>query len=210
MTPRRVEDHDRVRLVVSRAELETEIAGRIESAQDILARQINSWDELSQLERDFATWDEFNVEMLRTRFSTEEVADRYRRASFGGSVRDPARQEVNIRKSFDEQVRKLESISGTMSFYENVFDKMSDAMSSNGPCGDKIFIVHGHDGNVKSEVADFIQRTSGTRPVILHEQLSHGSSTIIEKFEENAAEAGFAIILLTGDDVGGVKGGATQ
>jgi hypothetical protein len=65
---------------------------------------------------------------------------------------------------------------------------------------DEIFIVHGHD-DAKNEVALFIRR-AGLKPIILHEQPNSGR-TIIEKFERYAGSAGFAVVLLTPDDVGG-------
>lgn len=63
-----------------------------------------------------------------------------------------------------------------------------------------IFIVHGHDDGSKEAVARFLER-QGIRPIILHEQLNRGK-TIIEKFEEHASKVGFAIILMTPDDMG--------
>jgi predicted nucleotide-binding protein len=39
-------------------------------------------------------------------------------------------------------------------------------------------------------------------PVILHEQ-PHAGRTIIEKFEDHGGSAGFAVVLVTPDDVGG-------
>ena len=65
---------------------------------------------------------------------------------------------------------------------------------------DNIFIVHGRDGPAKTEVARFIE-TAGLRAIILHEQANAGR-TIIEKFEAHGGEAGFAVVLLTPDDVG--------
>lgn len=44
----------------------------------------------------------------------------------------------------------------------------------------------------------------GLDPIILHEQ-PDGGRTIIEKFEENSSEVGYAIILLTADDEGKAK-----
>lgn len=41
----------------------------------------------------------------------------------------------------------------------------------------------------------------GLKAVILHEQEDYGK-TIIEKFESNASDVGFAIVLLTADDMG--------
>jgi hypothetical protein len=64
-----------------------------------------------------------------------------------------------------------------------------------------IFIVHGHDGTAKTEVARLIER-AGLNAVILHEQPNAGR-TIIEKFEAHGGAAGFAVVVLTPDDVGG-------
>ncbi|WP_353049724.1 nucleotide-binding protein [Exiguobacterium sp. s193] len=66
----------------------------------------------------------------------------------------------------------------------------------------KIFIVHGHDENLKSEVALFVER-QGLESVILHQQAS-GGKTIIEKLEERS-DVGFAIVLYTPCDVGRVS-----
>ena len=63
----------------------------------------------------------------------------------------------------------------------------------------KVFIVHGHDNNLKNEVALFINRL-GLEEIILHEQTNRGK-TIIEKFEANS-NVGFAIVLYTPCDVG--------
>lgn len=63
-----------------------------------------------------------------------------------------------------------------------------------------VFIVHGHDEAAKHEVARFIDKL-GLRPIILHEQASGGSKTVIEKFE-HFSDVSFAVILLTPDDTG--------
>lgn len=71
---------------------------------------------------------------------------------------------------------------------------------------DKVFIVHGHDGEAKAKTARFIERL-GFQPIILHEQASKGM-TIIEKIEEYSNEVNFGIVLYTPDDMGNVKGEA--
>lgn len=63
----------------------------------------------------------------------------------------------------------------------------------------KVFIVHGHDGEARETVARFIERI-GLDAVILHEQANKGR-TVIEKVEANS-DVSFAIVLLTPDDVG--------
>lgn len=63
----------------------------------------------------------------------------------------------------------------------------------------KVFIVHGHNDALKTKVARVVEKM-GLRAIILHEQEDYGK-TVIEKFEENAEDIGFAIILLTADDL---------
>jgi len=64
----------------------------------------------------------------------------------------------------------------------------------------KVFIVHGHDALARTEVARTIEKV-GLEAIVLHEQPNEGK-TIIEKFERDASQVGFAIALLTPDDVG--------
>lgn len=66
----------------------------------------------------------------------------------------------------------------------------------------RIFIVHGHDEAPRETVARYIAAI-GLEPVILHEQANRGM-TIPEKLTANS-NVGFAIVLLTPDDVGRSK-----
>ena len=66
----------------------------------------------------------------------------------------------------------------------------------------KVFIVHGHDGELKQSVARIIEK-QGIEPIILTEQANQGK-TIIEKFE-NYSDVGGAICLFTADDFGRSK-----
>jgi predicted nucleotide-binding protein len=66
----------------------------------------------------------------------------------------------------------------------------------------KVFVVHGHDNEMKESVARFLERID-FEPIVLHEQAS-GGDTIIEKFERHA-DVAYAVVLLSPDDVGAVK-----
>jgi predicted nucleotide-binding protein len=66
----------------------------------------------------------------------------------------------------------------------------------------EVFIVHGHAEGPRESVARFVERL-GLRPIILHEQASEGR-TIIEKIERHS-EVGYTVVLLTGDDRGGLR-----
>ena len=68
----------------------------------------------------------------------------------------------------------------------------------------RIFLVHGRDEGAKNTVARFLEKLD-LQPVILDEQANRGL-TIIEKFESHS-DVGFAIVLLTPDDEGALRGG---
>ncbi len=63
----------------------------------------------------------------------------------------------------------------------------------------EVFIVHGRNKGAREKVARFLERLE-LKPVVLHEQPNEGR-TIIEKFED-FAHVGFAVVLLTPDDIG--------
>ena len=64
----------------------------------------------------------------------------------------------------------------------------------------KVFVVHGHDEAAKEGMARFLEKI-GFEAIILHEQAS-GNRTVIEKIEAHS-DVGFAVVLLTPDDIGG-------
>jgi predicted nucleotide-binding protein len=63
-----------------------------------------------------------------------------------------------------------------------------------------VFIVHGHDTNVRNEVELFI-RSIGYEPIILCKRADKGN-TIIEKIEHEAKNVCFAIVIYTSCDLG--------
>lgn len=69
----------------------------------------------------------------------------------------------------------------------------------------KVFVVHGRQNAAKEAVSRFLQHI-GVHPVILHEQPNAGR-TIFQKFQDVADEADFAVVIMTPDDVGGLKEG---
>jgi predicted nucleotide-binding protein len=82
-----------------------------------------------------------------------------------------------------------------------------EAFADAGLSLNRVFVVHGHDSKAKEEVARFLSRL-GLEPVILHEQPNKGR-TIIEKFEDHS-DVGFAVVLLTPDDLGGLNESTPQ
>lgn len=66
----------------------------------------------------------------------------------------------------------------------------------------KVFIVHGHNNEIKQSIARFIEKL-GFEAIILHEKTSAGK-TIIEKLE-HYSNVGFGIVIYSADDLGKKK-----
>lgn len=192
-------------LTAPRAQLHTELQKQIDAGQRLRTREINDVPALKQLKADYYTWDEYNYELLRRRFSDDSVATRYRGVSFGVGSDSPAEQLRYVQEDIDQDVRKLMSLQQQLELYG---DPTGDARAqSTKTIGDGIFIVHGRATGPKEEVARALERL-GAKPIVLHEQANAGR-TLIEKFEQHAKAVGFAIVLLTADDEGGPAGTGT-
>lgn len=103
-------------------------------------------------------------------------------------------------KTAGDQLRHYLKSEATVSSAAAIFPANTKAPTpkDNG----KVFIVHGHDGKVRDKVANLIKKL-GLEPVILHEKANQGM-TLMEKFIKHA-DVGFAIIVMTADDVGKAK-----
>jgi predicted nucleotide-binding protein len=71
--------------------------------------------------------------------------------------------------------------------------------------GRDVFIVHGRKDGPRDAVARFVERF-GLKAIILQEEAS-GGRTIIEKVEHHSEDVGFAVVLLTAEDRGGLMDG---
>jgi predicted nucleotide-binding protein len=72
-----------------------------------------------------------------------------------------------------------------------------------------VFLVHGRDHGTRETVARFLEKAGPHEVIILDEQADSGQ-TLLEKLEKHISDNKYAVVLLTGDDVGGVKGESDQ
>ncbi len=68
----------------------------------------------------------------------------------------------------------------------------------------RVFVVHGQDETARTAVVAFLE-SLGLVGVVLHEQPNMGRH-LLTKFIDEADLATFAVVLMTDDDVGGLKG----
>lgn len=65
---------------------------------------------------------------------------------------------------------------------------------------DSIFVVHGHDTHALSDLEQYLIDL-GVKPVILS-RIGGAEQSLLQKFFRSAADARFAIVILSGDDLG--------
>lgn len=196
-------------LTVARADLETQLAERRAIGQELIDRQIGSEAELVDARKLYRTWDEYNTTLLRRSFTTTKPADVYSAepAFFVYGGEPPFHEKVDdFRGDIGGRMRRLDSLVAQLPLYESDSTPKASLASVAEPTGNGVFIVHGRADGLKQTVARAVHKLTGTEPIILHEQADMGR-TIIEKFEDHASEVGFAVVLLTGDDTGGLSGG---
>lgn len=192
-------------LTVPRSQLDEELADRIAKGNELLEIPVRAGPELEQARGKYYTWHDYNEMLIKRSFTTSAPALTYAeqlRFVFGGGL--SLEEEYNdFHEDVTARLRRLESLREQLPLFAEAPNVAgpAPARAVAGPTGTQVFIVHGHSEAVKQSVVRTVQRLTGVEPVILHEQPDRGR-TIIEKFEGEAADIGFAIILLTGDDEG--------
>lgn len=120
----------------------------------------------------------------------------------------PSSNEVK-HSAWISAVGRVNNLINTIKEEIELFDAAADAHraepSANPTASSSVFVVHGQDEELKQSVARTIERL-GLDPVILHEKPNKGR-TIIEKFDDYS-KVGFAVVLLSADDVARAKDGA--
>jgi hypothetical protein len=68
--------------------------------------------------KEFASWDSYNMKLLRHRFSTDEIASQYDSAWSLSEDSDPYQMVRSLRGTIESQLGKLESLRGRLIVYE--------------------------------------------------------------------------------------------
>lgn len=189
-------------LIKPRVDVAIFLQNQIFSAQKILDKEIRTDDELHDAEREKTKWHKFNSNYLMNCFNTDCIAKEY------DSVNTPDltinssiyQKTKSFKMSLHRLIDHLESIKDGLSFFQENLEQEAFSIEKQSFKTNKIFIVHGHDETLKHKVARFVNKLE-LEAIILDEQANEGM-TIIEKFEQHAKNAGYAIVLLTHDDMG--------
>ena len=194
-------------LALPRQEIKEKLAARVEKGREIQAMEIGSESDLDHARNLQKKWHDYNAELLTRCFDVESIANSYASVyGYGPLVMNASlNQRIDgFREGIDSQITELESVVERLELIpESSPEPQVGSRNNSSPGGKSIFIVHGRDEAAKVSVARFVEKL-GLSAVILHEQPNRGQ-TIIEKFEASASDVGFAVVLLTPDDIAAQK-----
>lgn len=160
--------------------------------------------QLQNLEDKFNKWDEYNYELIKFAFKTPAnqylitYSSKGRQGVYTGDedMLELYREEISQKMAYMESLKEIITLVPYDSSYKTVEKAKTTEIKVHSK---KIFVVHGHNELMKQSVARVVSKLK-LEPIILHEQ-ADGGKTIIEKFESNAEHIGYAVILLSADDL---------
>ena len=151
----------------------------------------------------FQAWHMQVSRFLANNFGKESIEyENFQKTRFRPSVW-AGNEDALVRACFDGLCTTRNVLT---TYLDDFSDENAPAENSQGtiakPNLSKVFIVHGHDGELKEAVARLIEKQE-LKPIILAEKTNEGK-TIIEKIEQHS-DVGAAICLFTPDDEGKEK-----
>lgn len=205
----------RPQLTVALADAQEMVQRRFQEA-DQLADQLRSAATDAAVDawwRDYRVWDDFNRRWLAQIDASGVLAGEYARVmpsliSLG--TRDTIMQrKQRAEDELNQQRTRLRSIATGLPLYgSSAPEGAGEAVVRDLDGRPQVFVVHGHDKAVREAVARTIERV-GLEAVLLREKPNQGR-TLLEKLIDHAVPAKYAVVILTGDDLGGAKAATQQ
>lgn len=174
-------------------------------------KHMNSYDKLKKLIQtanelldkrvtadlpEFKTWHASALRFLTNEFGENSIeVTNFKKTRFQCALFDDEQQRIWCSNGLKATIPTFEELLSDLDEDDENTPKNDSKINNN-----KVFIVHGHDGELKYKTAELLRKL-GVEPIILHDQ-PNSCKTIIEKIEDFGSEASAAIILFTPDDVG--------
>lgn len=155
---------------------------------------------------EYNKWNGFNTEMLKRSFTNDggEYLERYN--TCGQFLAYTNINQVDFLKSLiKKRIDELQTLETQLKLIPVVDGVKEEEKEKTKRNMNQIFVVYGHDKQMKLEVEAFLKNELNLDVIALDEQPNHGK-TIIEKLEHYSKNAGYAVILMSPDDTMEVDG----
>ena len=200
----RMVDTSGAMLLIPKKEFQDQLIARIKIGEELLARQVQTQSQLNLAQKEYEIWNDQNSILLKQSFNDPQneykVGYDYINVK-GGFFSSNSFEEIKMYLTQDlkikvEYLTKLVEKLPKIKYKERkvtVYKTEIKEITSNN----KVFIIHGHNDEIKSDVTRILEKL-GIEPITLHEKTNENLIEIIE----NNADAAFAIVLLSDDDLG--------
>lgn len=195
----------------SRQETDRLVAEAIQAGREVDALPTETSEEVRRFRDRYLAWESRTEAVLQSSFNasgflTNSPADDFNAASLRlldlkvSATVIPLERVPEVHGVIAERLRVLVSVRERLDLYESAEDALPPASSGESP--GVIFLVHGQELAAREQVRRFVERATGIDVVVLDEQANEGED-LLGKLLAHALRAAFAIVLFTGDDVGG-------
>lgn len=174
------------------------LKGIIEEIDVLIQKKVSSSDP------DFKAWQTKAERFLVKKFGQDSFEHtQFKRTSFSLMLSTSNTPDWKLVDACENGLQTTKAVFVTyLKEMEEIITLSTEKIQTATPAFAKIFIVHGHDGELKQSVARLIEKQE-IEAIILSEQVNQGR-TIIEKIEDYSDVDG-AICLFTSDDIGRAK-----
>lgn len=190
-------------LKISKEEAEQKLKDRIEKGKEFIDNSSLSYEDLEKL---FDKWDDFNNELLKRIFTTDEYQNSYMWSgdnivAYNSFYDAPSSWEkmAKLKKEIQDRNHCLETLIEKLELIPIISTVSHNKTSLINGDSKKVFIVHGRDEVSKANL-EILLKDMGLEPIVLHRQADEGQ-TVIEKFERHGSSVSYAFILLTPDEI---------
>ncbi|WP_190394450.1 TIR domain-containing protein [Nocardiopsis quinghaiensis] len=199
-------------MTVKRRLPESQIRAQVQEAIEAGTALSKDTSDVTVFRTAFDTWDKRNEIVLESAFEKTGWLDSTPKDQYVSAIGlkfplgTEGAEEVTISglaSDMETKIARLQRVLDTLDVYEGPADDTSTDTEVTGPA--TIFVVHGRATTPRLEVENLVRRATRIEPVVLADQISGGAVTLIEKLEEHLGEnsnATFAVIVMTGDDIG--------
>ena len=190
-------------LRVSRKEAKNKIDKQIEKGNKFISKDdIHTTKMLPSARIEYDKWYKYNCTLLNSLFSDASIHDEYTGENDAVSItiypQKNGEQIESYYRNIKNDIESLESIVERLPLYnESINEKVRKHIET--PVSKDVFIIHGHDRLSLLELEKMLKEEFKLNPIVLKDKAGK-SRTIIEKFEEQAEPASYAIGLFTSDD----------
>lgn len=196
---------------MSDAALAEKIGDAIAAQKGLQEMPRDSEPERSALRQAVTTWDARNTLLLEHAFTPVGFAKSSPHTDYVSAMglKNPFPSLNNGDEPLEDlladsrtKVDRLRRLLANIDLYEKDSQETGTIATKDATSLKTVFIVHGHDQDAMNQVNLLIRQTSDLNVTVLGDQASRGQ-TVIEKLERHLGDrSSFAVVLMTGDDLG--------